>query len=151
MQKTSNFIKKALNSSIYKCFSDFSILKILVIFRKTFVFLRIYGKYTLLITKFGLVIKLRVVNMLNNYCCGKCFIVKQAEIIPNTDGFDCPNGGFHFWMDMGTVGSVNYQCDKCGTMVSSGSIPTLFGCGLNGYHHWEKKVEINNLIEVNYL
>jgi hypothetical protein len=118
---------------------------IFVNLRKTLVFLRRFVKPVLLINKFGLINKKQLdYKMVNNYCCCKCTKVVQSESMPEANDFDCAKGGFHFWMDLGVIGSINYHCEKCGIKVSSNFIPTLFGCGLNGYHHWARSLELKN-------
>lgn len=73
---------------------------------------------------------------MKNYQCKNC----KKHIINNgsPSGFNCPNGGFHLWIELGEIGSINYECRKCNVCVKVKRIPDGFSCPSGGHHQWMK-------------
>lgn len=75
------------------------------------------------------------------YHCGVCgTLIKQNKTPTNTNR-SCLNKDYHKWNNLGEVGNINYQCQRCGTVVQTTTTPTNNtnrSCLGNDYHKWTK-------------
>lgn len=70
------------------------------------------------------------------YLCKKCAAALKKDSSPSSSS--CPEGHYHEWTNLGTVGDTNYQCKKCSTLVQTKSSPNHSSCPAGNYHEWKK-------------
>jgi len=75
---------------------------------------------------------------MRNFQCSKCKRVVQKDSEPSSS--NCPEATYHTWYDLSEVGSTEYQCRNCGTVIEgkANTVPKSFGCPDGNFHTWNK-------------
>ena len=75
-----------------------------------------------------------------NWVCNHCLAVvqKDSSFHPQGSSRSCPVNGNHAWTNCGEVGTSQYQCSNCGTIVFSKDRPrgSTASCGGDRAHKW---------------